>query len=139
MFIISVGTPFIARLLVCTLLVWKALGRLVVTFLPSAAFILLSLCNIVTSCTESQVTTKFPFGSSLTPEILRLGWYCLSSPISVLQFLNFSSTPLSITGIEFFIFGLGRTGVPGGGLEEPGLGWLGSVGKYWPYASCVHE
>ena len=25
--------------------------------------------------------------------------------------------------------GLGRTGIPKGGSEEPGLGWLGSVGK----------
>ena len=27
-----------------------------------------------------------------------------------------------------FRFGLGRTGVPKGGSEEPDLGWLGSVG-----------
>ena len=27
------------------------------------------------------------------------------------------------------MFGLGRTGVPKGGSEEPGLGWLGSVGE----------
>ena len=30
-------------------------------------------------------------------------------------------TPLNITGIEFFTLGLGRTGVPRGGSEEPGL------------------
>ena len=34
-----------------------------------------------------------------------------------------------MTGIEFLMFGLGRTGVPKGGSEEPGLGWLGSVGE----------
>ena len=45
------------------------------------------------------------------------------------QFLNFPSTPLSITGILFLRFGLGRTGVPKGGSEEPDLGWLGSVGE----------
>ena len=32
-----------------------------------------------------------------------------------------------MTGIEFLILGLGHTGVPGGGSEESGLGWLGSV------------
>ena len=122
MAVISVGTPFIARLLVRPLLVWKALGRLIFTFLPSAAFILLSFCSIMTSCTELPVTTESPFGSSLILEILRLGWYCLNSPISVVQFLNFLLTPLSINGIEFFILGLGRTGVLRGGSEKPGLG-----------------
>ena len=81
------------------------------------------------SCTESPITTKLPFGSSLILEILRLGWYCLNLSISGLQFLNFSSTPLSITEIELFILGLGRTGVPRGGSEEPGLGWLRGVGE----------
>ena len=83
----------------------------------------------MTSCTESPITTKSPSGSSLILEILRLGWHCLNSPISVIKFLNSSSTPLSITGTEFFTLGLGRTGVPRGGSEEPGLGWLGSVGE----------
>ena len=89
---------------------------------PSAAFVLLSFCSIMTSCTEPLIITKSPFGSSLILEILRLGWYCLNSLISVLQFLNFPSTPLSITGIEFFVLGLGRTGVPRGTGT-----WLGSV------------
>ena len=39
-------------------------------------------CSIMTSCTESPITTKLPFGSSSILEILRLGWYCLNSPIS---------------------------------------------------------
>ena len=43
MSVISVGTSFVARLLVCALFVWKALGRLTLTFLPKAAFILVSL------------------------------------------------------------------------------------------------
>ena len=38
------------------------------------------------------------------------GWYCLSSPKSCLQFLNFSSTPLMITGILFFTVDDGLTG-----------------------------
>ena len=126
----SVGTPFIARLLVCILLVYKALGRLILTHLPSAAFILLSFCRIMTSCTESPMTTKSPFVSSLILKILRLGCYCLNSPISVLQFLNFSSMPLRITRIEFCILGLGRYRVPKGGSKEPGLGWLFSVGEF---------
>ena len=46
-----------------------------------------------------------------------------------LQFSNLPSTPQCITGILFLMFGLGRTGVPRGGSEEPGFGWLGSVGK----------
>ena len=96
---------------------------------PSAAFILLSICSIMTPCTESPITKKLPFGSSLILEILKLGWYCFNSPFRVLQFLNFSSTPLNITGIEFFILGLGCTGVLRGGLEEHGLGWLGSIGE----------
>ena len=121
MSIISVGTPFIATLLVCTLLVWKALGRLILTFLPGAAFILLSLCNTMTSCTESPITKELPFGNSLILKILKLGCYCLNSPINVLQFLIFSSKPLSINGIEFFTLGLGRTRVPRAGSEEPVL------------------
>ena len=32
---ISLGTPFTARLLVCCLLIWKALGKLTFTFWPS--------------------------------------------------------------------------------------------------------
>ena len=62
---ISLGTPFTARLLVCCLLVWKALGRLTFTFWPSAAFILFSLCKIRTPCIESPMIRKSPFGSSL--------------------------------------------------------------------------
>ena len=127
--VISVGTPFIARLLVCTLFVWKALGRLTLTLLARAAFILLSLCSIMTSCTESPITTKSRFGSFLTCEILRLGWNCVNSPINFLQFLNFSSTALGITGIVSSRLGLGRTGVPRGDLEEHGLSWLGSMGE----------
>ena len=130
MSIISVGTPFIARLLVHTLLVWKALGRLTLTFLPRAAFISDSLCNITTSCTESPITKKSPFGNSLICEIFRQGWNCLNSPINDLQFFNFLSTPLSITGIVLLRLGFGRTGVPRGGSEEPGLDWLGSVGEF---------
>ena len=52
----------------------------------------------------------------------RLGWYSLNSPISFLQDLNFSSAPLIITGIVFFLYGLGSTGVPVGASEEPDLG-----------------
>ena len=63
MSVISVGTPFIARFLVCALFVCKALGRLTSTFLPKAAFILVSLCNITTSCAESPMTKKSPFGT----------------------------------------------------------------------------
>ena len=61
--------------------------------------------------------------------IWRLGRYCLSSPISCLQFLVLSWTPLIITGIVILCRGFGRTGVPREGSEEPGLGWLGSVGE----------
>ena len=67
-------------------------------FLPRVAFILFSFCNTVTSCSESPIAKKSPFGSSLNVEILRLGWYCLNLPITFLQDLNFSSTPLIITG-----------------------------------------
>ena len=84
---------------------------------------------MITSCTESPITKKSPFGDSLICETLRIGWYCLNSPIMDLQFLNFPSTSLSITGILFLRLGLGRTGVPKGGLEEPDLGWPGSVGE----------
>ena len=101
MSVISVGT-FIARLLVCTSLVWKAiLGRLTLTFLPGAAFIFYSLCNIRMFCTESPITKKSPFGNSLICEILGLMWLCLNSPINDLQFFNFRLTPLNITGILF--------------------------------------
>ena len=72
---------------------------------------------------------KSPFDNSLICEILSLGWNCLNSPINCLQFRNSSMTPLRMTGIVFLWFGLGRTGVPLGGWEEPGLGWLGSVGE----------
>ena len=48
--------------------------------------------------------------------------------------LNFLLTPLKMTGIEFLMFGLGCTGVPEGGSEEPGYGWLGSIGE--PLALC---
>ena len=46
-----------------------------------------------------------------------------------LQFLNFPSTPLRMTGIEFLMLGFGRTGVPKDGSEVPGFGWLGSIGE----------
>ena len=36
---------------------------------------------------------------------------------------------MRMTGIEFLMLGLGRIGVPRGGSDEPGLGWLGSVGE----------
>ena len=81
----------------------------------------------MTSCTESLIIRKSPFCNSLICEILRLGWNCLNSPFSFLQFLNSSLTLLRMTGIEFIMLGLGRTGVLRGGSEEPGLGWLGSV------------
>ena len=68
MSVISVGTPFIARLLVCVLLVWEALGRLTLTFLPRAAFILDLLCDMITFCTESPITKKLPFLNSLIYE-----------------------------------------------------------------------
>ena len=90
-------------------------------FLPRAAFILLSFCDMITSCIESPIATRSPFG---TLEILRPGWYCLNLPLSILHVLNLSSTPLIITGIVFFLYGLGRTGVPRGGLDL-----LGSIGK----------
>ena len=125
----SVGTPFTARLFVCAFFVWKALGRLTFTFLPRAAFIFYSLCRITMSCTVSPMIRKSPFDNSLICEILRLGWNCLNSPINFLQFRNYSLTPLRMTGIVFLWFGLGRTGVPRGGWEEPGLGWLGNVGE----------
>ena len=63
--VISVGTPFIARLLFLNLLVWKAFGKLTFTFLPRTAFIFVSLCEITTSCTESPITRKSPLGNSL--------------------------------------------------------------------------
>ena len=105
------------------LCVWKlkVLGRLTLTFLLRAAFILDSLCRMITCYTELPITKKSPFGNSLICETLRLGLYCLSSPIMDLQFLNFPSTPLSITGILLLRLGLGRTGVPKGGSEKPGL------------------
>ena len=44
------------------------------------------------------------------------------------QFVNFTSTPLSITGILFLMVGFGQTGVTGGGSEEPVFCRVGSVG-----------
>ena len=85
----SFGTPFTARLLVCCLLIWKVLGRLTFTFWPSAAFILFSFCKIITSCIESPMIRKSPFGSSLIWETLRPGWNCLNSPSSLRQFFVF--------------------------------------------------
>ena len=82
---ISLGTPLTARLLVCCLLIWKALGKLTFTFWPNAAFILLSFCKIMTSCIESPMSKKSPFGSSLIWETLRPGWNCLNSPSSLRQ------------------------------------------------------
>ena len=113
----SVRTPFTARLFVCVFFVWKAFGRLTFTFWPRAAFIFDLLCRIIMSCTESPMIRKSPFDNSLICEILRLGWNCLNSPSNFLQFLNFSLTPLRMTGIVFLRFGLGRTGVPRGGWE----------------------
>ena len=60
---ISVGTPLTGRLLVYCLLVWKALGRLTCTFWPSAAFILFSLCKIITSCIESPMMKNHLLGA----------------------------------------------------------------------------
>ena len=131
---ISVETPFTARLLVDTLLVWKALGRLILTFWPNAAFILVSLCKISTSCNESPIITKSPFQRALILETLRPGWYCLNSPISCLHVLILLSTPLIITGIVFLRLGRGQTGVSGGGSEEPFFCRVGSVGE--PLALC---
>ena len=76
-------------------------------------------CKIIMSCIESPITIKSPLGSSLILETLRLGWYCLNSPIIDLQFFNFISTPLSIIGIVVLMAGFGRVGVIGGGSEEP--------------------
>ena len=56
-----------------------------------------------------------------------MGWYCLNSPCSFFQDLNFSLTPLIMTGIVFFLHGFASMDVPRGVLEEPGL--LGSVGE----------
>ena len=119
--------PFTARLFVCSLLVCKALGRLILTFLPRAAFIL--LC-----CIGSPIATKITFWKLLDScnfetGVVPRGWYCLNSSISFLKDLNFSSTPLIITGMMFFLHGLGCTGVLRGDSEEPGLGWLASVGE----------
>ena len=70
-FVCYIGwNSFNCRLFVCSLLNWKAFGRLILTFLPRAAFILFSFCNIVTSCTESPIAKKSPFGSSLISEVL---------------------------------------------------------------------
>ena len=126
----SFGTPFTARLLVCCLLIWKALGKLTFTFWPNAAFILLSFCKIMTSCIESPMIKKSPFGSSLIWETLRPGWNCLNSPRSLRQFLCSALIPLRMTGMLFLIIvGLGRVGVPGGSSEEPVFCRVGSVGE----------
>ena len=66
-----------------------AFGKLTRTFLPRAAFIFDSDCKITASCGESPTTNKSPFCRALTLEILRLGWCCLSSPITCLQFGTF--------------------------------------------------
>ena len=58
---ISVGTPFTARLLVDTLLIRKALGRLILTFWSNAGFILASFGKMNTSCIESPIITKYEF------------------------------------------------------------------------------
>ena len=97
------------------------------TFLLGAAFISFSFCSIITSCSESPIAKKLLFGSFLIIEILRPGWYCLNSPVSFLQGLNFASTPLIITGILFYLYDLGHTGVPRGDSGEPGLCWFGSI------------
>ena len=73
---------------------------------------------------------KSPFGNSLICEILRLGWNCLYSPISLRQFLCSSLIPLRITEIVFLMLaGFGRVGVPGGSSEEPVFCRVGSVGE----------
>ena len=77
---------------------------------------------MITSCRVSPIITESPFGSSVILESVRLGWYCLNSPDSFLFVLNFSSTPVIVAGIEFFLRVLGRTGVPRGSSDEPGLG-----------------
>ena len=99
---LSLGTPFTAKLLVC-LLIWKALGRLTFTFWPSAAFILVSFCKIITSCIESLMIRKSPFGSSLIWETLRPGWNCLNSPSSLRQFLSSALIPLIMTEMLFLM------------------------------------
>ena len=91
---------------------------------------LFSLCKMITSCMESSIINKSPFGSSLTCETLRLGWNCLNSPITDYHVLNFLSIPLIITGILFLVMeGLGRTGVSGGCSEEPVFCRVGSIGE----------
>ena len=57
----SVRTPLTARLFVRSLLIWKAFGRLILTFLPREAFILFLFCNIVTSCSESPILLEITF------------------------------------------------------------------------------
>ena len=111
-------------------LIWYAFSKLILTFFPSAAFILDSLCKITTSCTESPTTNKSPFASSLTCENLRPGWCCLNSPKTDRQVLNFSSITLRMTGIVFpKDKGLRCTGVSGGSSEDLVLCRVGSVGE----------
>ena len=106
------------------------MDKVILTFLPSVAFILVSHYNIIRSCTESPITNKSPFGSSLACETLRLGWCCLNSPITDRHVLNFWSIPLRMTGIVFLrVGGFGRTGVSGGCSEDLVLCRVGSVGE----------
>ena len=53
--------------------------------------------------------------------------------MSMPQFAHYRSPIFEFSvdspGILFLRFGLGSTGVPKGGSEEPDLGWLGSVGE----------
>ena len=44
-----------------------------------------------------------------------------------------------MTEIVFFLKDLGRTRVPRGGSEEPGLGWFGGVGDVLALRSYFHE
>ena len=50
----------------------------------------------MTSCIESPMIKKSPFGSSLIWETLRPGWNCLNSPRSLRQFLCSALIPLCV-------------------------------------------
>ena len=131
--VISVGSPLTARLFCLFFAGLEGLRETNLNVFTQCSlhftFILPSFCKIITSCSESPIATKSPFGSSLILKILKLGWYCFNSPVSFLRDFMFSSTPPIMTRIVFFLQDLGRTGVPRGGSEEPGLAWLESVGE----------
>ena len=85
---------------------------------------------MITSCMESLIINRSPFGSSLTCETLRLGWNCLNSSIIDGHVLNFLSIPLIIPRILFLVMeGLGQTGVSGGCSEEPVFCRVGGIGE----------